>query len=89
VLFACIERLFVKRFTLCYQTDVCLSCLSVMLVYFGQKVEWIKMKLDMQVGLGPGHILLGGDPAPPPPKGAQPVPVFGPCLSWMGEDATC
>jgi len=21
------------------------------------------MKLDMQVGLGPGHIVLGGDPA--------------------------
>jgi len=23
----------------------------------------------MQVGLGPGHIVLDGDPAPPPPKG--------------------
>ena len=22
------------------------------------------MKLDVQVGLGPGHIVLGGDPAP-------------------------
>jgi len=29
------------------------------------------MKLGMQVGLGPGHIVLDGDPAPPP-KGAQP-----------------
>jgi len=27
------------------------------------------MKLGMQVGLGPGHIVLDGDPAPPPPKG--------------------
>ena len=29
----------------------------------------IKMKLGMQVGHGPGHIVLDGDPAPPPPKG--------------------
>ena len=26
----------------------------------------------MQVGLGPGHIVLGGDPAPPPVKGHTP-----------------
>ena len=49
----------------------CLSCLSV-LVYCGQTVEWIKVKLCMQVGLGPGHIVLDGDPAPPPPKGNSP-----------------
>jgi len=50
---------------------VCLSCpvLSVMLVYCGQTVGWIKMKLGTQVGLGPGHIVLDGDPAPPPQKG--------------------
>ena len=35
------------------------------------------MKLGVQVGLGPGHIVLDGDPAPSPsPKGAQP-PIFG------------
>jgi len=27
------------------------------------------MELGMQVGFGPGHIVLDGDPAPPPPKG--------------------
>jgi len=43
---------------------VCLSvCLSVTLVYCGQTVGWIKMKLGMQVGLGYGHIVLDGDPA--------------------------
>ena len=57
-----------------------LSVLSVTLVYCGQTDGWIKMKLGMQVGLGPGHIVLDGDPAPPP-KGAQP-PIFGPCLLW-------
>jgi len=30
------------------------------------------MKLGMQVGLGAGHIVLDGDPAPPPPKGHTP-----------------
>jgi len=67
-------RPFVKRFALCYQTVVCLSvclsvcpglsCLSVTLVYCGQTVGWIKMKLGMQVGLGPGHTVLDGDPPP-------------------------
>jgi len=37
------------------------------------------MKLGMEVGLGPGHIVLDGDPAPPPPKGHSP-PIFGPYL---------
>ena len=41
-------RPFVKQFTLCYQTIVCLSVLSVTLVYCGQTVGWIKMKLGMQ-----------------------------------------
>jgi len=50
----------------------CLSCLSVTLVYCGQTVGWIKMKLVMQVGLGPGHIVLDGDPALPPPNGYIP-----------------
>jgi len=27
------------------------------------------MKLGTKVGLGTGHVLLGGDPAPPPQKG--------------------
>jgi len=39
------------------------------------------------VDVGPGDIVLHGDPAPP--KGAQP-PIFGPCLlwpnGWMDED---
>jgi len=67
-------RPFVKRFALCYQTvvlSVCLSCLSVTLLYSGQTVGWIEMKLDMEVGLGPGHIVLDGDPVPSPWKGAQ------------------
>jgi len=66
-------RLFVKMFALCYQTVVCLSCpvLSVTLVYCGQTVGWIKMKLGIQLGLGSGHIVLDGDSAPLP-KGAEP-----------------
>jgi len=46
--------------------SVCLVCpvLSITLVYCGQTVGWIKMKLGMHVGLGPGHLELGGDPAP-------------------------
>jgi len=50
----------------------CLSVLSVTLVYCGQTVGRIKMKFGIQVDLGPGHIVLGGDPAVPPHKGAPP-----------------
>jgi len=59
-------------------SDRCLSCLSVSLsvclsvtlVYCGQTVGWIKMKLDTEVGLGLGHIVLDGAPAFPLQKGA-------------------
>jgi len=37
------------------------------------------MKVGVAVGLGPAHIVLDGDPAPPPSKGHSP-PIFGPCL---------
>jgi len=49
------------------------------------------MKLGMQVGLGRGHIVLDGDPAPPSPKGHS-SPIFIPYLlwpnGWMDQDAT-
>jgi len=48
------------------------------------------MALGMEVGLGRGHIVLDGDPAPLPmgtqlssPKGAQP-PIFVPCGQMVG-----
>jgi len=31
------------------------------------------MKLGVRVGLGPGHIVLDRDSAPPPPKGWSPL----------------
>jgi len=34
-------------------------------VYCGQTAGWINMPLGTKVGLGPGHIVLDGDPAPP------------------------
>jgi len=42
--------------------------LSATLVYCSQTVGWINMKLGTQVGLGPGHIVLDGDPSPAPQK---------------------
>jgi len=68
-------------------SDRCLSCMSVltvmsvMLVYCGQTVGWIKMKLGKQVGLGPDHIVLDGDPAYLPRRGT--APIFGPYLLWL------
>jgi len=68
----------------------CPVCLSVTLVHCGQTVGRIKMKLGMQIGLGPDHIVLDGDPAPLP-KGAQ-IPTFGPYQLWpngcMDQDVT-
>ena len=33
---------------------------------------WIKMPLGMEIGLGPSHIVLDGDPAPLPKRGHSP-----------------
>jgi len=43
-----------------------------MSVYCSQTVAWMKMKLGTQVGLGPGHIVLDGDPPPSPQRGTAP-----------------
>jgi len=56
-------------------------------VYCGQTVGWIKIKLGTPVGLGPGHIVLDGDPALLPPKGTQHGPKFSahiPCGQMAG-----
>jgi len=53
-------------------SDRCLYCLSVcrsVTVYYGETVGWINMSVGTEVGLAPGHIVLDGDPAPPPRKG--------------------
>jgi len=60
-------------------------------VFCGQTAGLIKMTLGMKVGLGPGHTVLDGDPAPPQ-KRAQPPPNFR-LMSivtngWMDQDAT-
>jgi len=77
-------------------SDSCLSVCPVLssvcltLLHCSQTVGWIKVKLGMQVALGPGHIVLHGDPAPLP-KGHSP-PIFRPYLlwpnGWMDQDAT-
>jgi len=64
----------------------------VTFVHCDQTVGRIKMKLGMRVGLGPGHIVLDGDPAAPPPKGHSPHLIFRPYLlrpnGCMDQDAT-
>ena len=87
-------RLFANRFALCHRTVV-LSCLHVCPVC-NVRVLWpsgwtIKMKHGMQVGLGPGRIVLDGDSSPSPPKGYSPL-IFGQYLlrpnGWIDQDAT-
>jgi len=77
-------------------SDRCPVCpaLSVTLVYCGQTVGRIKMKLGTQVGLGPGHIhiVLHGDPPPLPERSTAPNfrPISG-AAKWLhgsSQDAT-
>jgi len=68
-------RLFVKRLVLCYRAVV---CLSVTLVCCGQTAGWIKMPLGKEVTLGPGDIVLNGDPAPLERGTVPPPPTFRP-----------
>ena len=57
-------------------------------VYCGQS---IKMALGTELGLGPGHIVLDGDPAALHKREAE-LPIFSPFLlwpnGWMHQDAT-
>ena len=43
-----------------------------MIVSCGQTAEWDKMLLGTEVGLGPGDIVLDGNPAPPLKRAQQP-----------------
>ena len=65
-------RTSVKRFALCYQTVV-LSALTVCPVC-DVGVLWPNgwMNLGVHVCLGPGHIVLNGDPVPLPQRGQSP-----------------
>jgi len=61
----------------------CLSCLSVTFVHCGL--------LGVEVGLGPVHIVLDGDAAPLPKKGAESPnfrPIFIVAKRWMHQNAT-
>jgi len=49
-----------------------LSCLSVTLVYCGQKVGWLEVKLGLQIGLRPGDCVRWGPSSPLPRKVADP-----------------
>jgi len=51
----------------------------------GQMTEWIKMPLGIEVGLGPGNLVLDGDPAPPPQIGGTTPRIFSP--SYCGQTA--
>ena len=68
-------------------SDRCLSCLSICDVGVLSPNGW----MDQDETWHAGHIVLDGDPAPPPPKGHSP-PIFGPYLLWpngcMDQDAT-
>ena len=65
--------------------SVCLSYLSVALVYCGQTVSWIKMKLGIEVGLGPSQIVLDGDPAPPKSGTASNIWPMSVVAKWLDE----
>jgi len=57
-------------------------------VCHGQVAGWIKVPLGMEVGLGPGDIVLDGDWESSSPKmGAQQPPIFGPftAVKWLDE----
>jgi len=46
-----------------------LWCGVVVGLYCGQTAGWIKMSLDVELGLDTGHVVLDGDPALAPRKG--------------------
>jgi len=61
-----------------------LTVLSVTSVYCGQTVGWSKMPFGTEISLGPDHIVLDGDPAPPPTERGTAAPTFRP-MSIVAE----
>ena len=53
---------------------------SVAFLQLWPTVGWIKMPLGKEVGLGPGHIVLDGDPV----GTQQPLPTFRP-MSFVAK----
>jgi len=79
-------KMFVKQFTLSYRNVVLSVCPSGTLVYCGRTIGWIKMKVGMQIALGPGDFVLNGDPAPLPKRGHSPLSNLGPMFivaKWL------
>jgi len=69
------------------QLSVCLSVLSATLVYCGQMVGWTTMSLGIEVGIGPGHIVLDGDPCSSPMEWGTAVPPLSRFTeAGMGRD---
>ena len=68
-----------KRLTASNAFAVCLRFYKPqsMSIVHGQTATWIRMPLGTEVALGPGDIMLDGNPAPPR-KGAQQPPTFRP-----------
>ena len=71
-------------------TDKQLSALSWCIVAKQLDASRCHLVGTGKTGLGPGDIVLDGDPASQ--KGAQQSPLFGLCLlrpkGWMDQDAT-
>jgi len=86
-----IGRPFVKRFALCYQTVVSLSCLSVCDVRALWPNGWTDQDETWHAGRPRSwpHCIRWG---PSSPKGYSSHPIFGPYLlrpnGCMGQDAT-
>jgi len=74
-----ISRLICPSFSEKSQPLPKVNFLSVIIAIFG----WIKMKLGMQVGLSPEHIVLDGHPAPLPQRGYS--PQFSAHISVVAE----
>ena len=68
-------------------SDRCPVChiLSVRSVYCGQTVECIRIPLGTEVGLGPGHTVLDGEPAPPTERATAAPPHFSAHFALAGS----
>jgi len=44
---------------------------------------WMDHDATYEVGLGPGDIVLDGDPGPPSKRDTAPPPIFGRCLGLL------
>jgi len=65
------------------------TCQFLAHVYCGQTAGWMKMSLGVEIGFGPGDVVLDGGPGTPPKRGMPPILAHVYCGQTVAHLSCC